>query len=93
MKKRQPAAGKSRKTRQKRVPKMNPLIHEWDRRLRQAGYIIPCPRKSHTIPERIAAALAVVGIAALTTLAAYAVHLPDNQPNPWHDQGTPTARK
>jgi len=43
--------------------------------------------------EKIAAALAIAAIAALTTLAAYAVHLPDNQPNPWHDQGTPPARK
>lgn len=93
MKKRHPSAGKSPKTRQKRVPKYNGLIHEWDRRLRQAGYIIPCPRKSHTLTEKIAAALAIAGIAALTTLAAYAVHLPNNQPNPWQDQGTPTARK
>ena len=43
--------------------------------------------------ERIAAALAITAIAALTTLAAYALHLPNNQPTQWQNQGTPTARK
>lgn len=93
MKKRQPAAAKSRKTRQKRVPKNNGFLHEYDRRLRQAGLYVPVKRTPHTKAQRISAAIAIAAIAGLVTLAAYALHLPNNQPNPWQDQGTQTAHR